>query len=170
MQRIFNLFKWFGRLLLAGVLILIITFVIFLNKPSLFIDDIEEIISSRINQKLNSNIKINISSIDGDFVSGFYVKNTQVYLNEDLAASMDSIYINPNISDLLFLNISFSNISLITPKIYHDNLPQINFEDYSKKRFNIDFASQIPFDIIIDQFFIDNGIYRLANEEFLFNG
>ena len=170
MQRIFNLFKWFGRLLLAGVLILIITFVIFLNKPSLFIDDIEEIISARINQKLKSNIKINISSIDGDFVSGFYVKNTQVYLNEDLAASMDSIYINPNISDLLFLNISFSNISFITPKIYHDNLPQINFEDYSKKRFNIDFASQIPFDIIIDQFFIDNGIYRLANEEFLFNG
>ena len=143
MQRIFNLFKWFGRLLLAGVMILIITFVIFLNKPSLFIDDIEEIISSTINQRLNSNIKINISSIDGDFISGFYVKNTQVFLNEDLAASMDSIYINPNISDLLLLNISFSNISLIAPKIYHDNLPQINLEDYSKKPFKNNLRNRV---------------------------
>ena len=109
MQRIFDLFKWFGRLLLAGVIILMITFVIFLNKPSLFIDDIEEITSVIINQNLNSDLNINIDTIDGDFVSGFYAKNTSIYINNEVIASLDSIYVNPNVSDLLFLKISFSN-------------------------------------------------------------
>ncbi|MBC8311262.1 MAG: translocation/assembly module TamB domain-containing protein [Candidatus Marinimicrobia bacterium] len=170
MQRIFNLLKWFGRLLFAGVMILIIAIVIFLNKPSLFINDIEKITSEIINKNLDSNIKINISSIDGDFVSGFYAKNSQVYLNKDIVASIDSVYINPNISDLLFRHISFSNISLINPRIYHHNFSQINLEDNDKRNFNLDIPSPIPFDIIIDQFFIDNGIYQLDGMEYLFNG
>ena len=107
MQRIINLFKWFNKLLLAGVIILLITLAIFLNKPSLFINDIENITSDIINQNLNSSFKIKISSIDGNFVSGFYVKNTKVFLNSEIISSIDSVYINPNISDLFLLNISY---------------------------------------------------------------
>ena len=170
MQRIFNLFKWFGQFLLVGVMILIITLVIFLYKPSLFIDDIEEIASGIINKKLNSNINIDISSINGDFVSGFYATSTQIYLNSHLMVAIDSIYINPNISDLLLLNLSFSNISLINPKFYHTSLRQFNSADYKNNPLSIDIESQFPLDIHVENLFIDNGLYLVDESIYLIEG
>tara|TARA_B110000467_G_scaffold141029_1_gene141469 strand:+ start:947 stop:4732 length:3786 start_codon:yes stop_codon:yes gene_type:complete len=169
MQRIFNLFKWFGQFLLVGFMILIITLVIFLYKPSLFIDDIEEIASGIINKKLNSNINIDISSINGDFISGFYARNTQINLNSYLMVAIDSIYINPNISDLLLLNLSFSNISLINPTFYHASLRQFN-SDYNNIPLNIDIESQFPLDIHVENFFIDNGLYLVDESIYLLEG
>ena len=170
MQRIINLFKWFNKLLLAGVIILLITLAIFLNKPSLFINDIENITSDIINQNLNSSFKIKISSIDGNFVSGFYVKNTKVFLNSEIISSIDSVYINPNISDLFLLNISFSNISFINPEIYRFNYNQIDLTNSSTSNLDINLGRSLPFNIIIDKFSIDNGHYHSEENSYQFEG
>ena len=151
-------------------MILVITFLIFLNKPSLFIDDIEQITSEIINRNLSSDFSINISSIDGDFVSGFYARNTQVYLNNDLVACIDSVYLNPNISDLFLMDISFSNISLIHPKIYNFYPSQIISDNYNNANMKRSLLSQFPLDIIIDQFYIDNGMYQFGDQKYQFDG
>ena len=53
---------------------------------------------------------------DADVGIDWQVRTVGSNKNRDLIVSIDSIYINPNISDLLFFNISFSNISLINPR------------------------------------------------------
>ena len=170
MYRIFNLLKWFTRFLSVGVVILIIVSVVFLFRPSLFIDDIEKNASRIINNNLNSNVNFDISSIDGNFISGFYAKNIEVYANNNLLVAIDSIYINPNISKLLLLNLSFSNISLINPKFYHASLSQFDFKKYNKNALNLSKDSPFSLDVSIDDFFIDNGIFLINEKEYLFSG
>jgi len=150
--------------MLAGVVILIIALAVFLFNPSLFIDDIEKFTSDIINQNLDSNVRLNISSIDGNFLSGFYAKDINLYSNSDLISTIDSIYINPDISDLLLLNLTFSNISIINPTIYSQhnfsNIQEL-FENYSDYNYN----NLFPFNVLIDNIYIENGKYSVMYEE-----
>ena len=122
MKKFLEIIKLLAKIFTGILIFVIITFTLFLYNPDLFIEDIENITSEMINSGFKSNLDISLKDIDGDFVGGFYIKDILLFYNTTLLARADSIYINPNISDLFFLNISFSNVSIINPVFNENNI------------------------------------------------
>jgi len=111
--------KWvFILFILIGSLIFTLS-IIFLIRPGYLIDDmstfVEELLSSSLGGKLN------IGSIDGNFIMGFRLNEVEYHKDTRIIFSAQEIYIDPDISHIILGTLALSEVNIKNSYYNHDN-------------------------------------------------
>ncbi len=167
MNRIITLINWLLKLLFSGIVIIVLALILFLYKPSFFIDDLEVFITEFINENISEDINFKLDSIKGNFVSGFYLDDVKIKQNESEIGFIRTLYVNPNISDIFLFKIAFSNISLIEPQFKEIGNLKLPSKQSTYPQYNIKYLqSKLPFSYHVDEFHIDNGVILFDKNKF----
>jgi hypothetical protein len=62
--------------------------------------------------------KMNIGSMNGNFLTGFKVNEVNYYIDSAIIFSAKEIYINPDLSQIVFGTIAFSEVIITSMQLY----------------------------------------------------
>ena len=91
---------------------------IFLFNPEYFIDDIKTFIEDKLPSHVADDLKI--GSIEGDFIGGFKINKFSYYRDSAIVFSAEEIYIDPNLSQIIFGTLALSEVSIKNSYYSHD--------------------------------------------------
>ena len=92
---------------------------IFLLRPEYFIDDIKSFIEDRLPSSIID--EFNIGSIEGNFITGFRVNEISYQENSTIVFSAQEIYIDPDLSRIIFGTIALSEVLIKNSYYNHNN-------------------------------------------------
>ena len=155
-----------GKYIIQTICLLLLVFsfilVFFIYKPSSFLNNIENYFSSFLENHF-LNISVSIDKIEGDFYSGFTIKNIHVKSDSSYLMALENISIKPNLKEIFYGKLVFTSIEIENCKINDINKIQLN------KSVDVRSNFLIP-KIIIDNFSIDKGAIQYRNNDFIFSG
>ncbi len=161
MRKLSKVGKWFLPLfLLLSSFVVIIVF-IFLFRPQYFIDDIEIIIKNNLPNSLGR--ELNIGNINGNFITGFKLSDVNYFKDSTIIFSAKEIYINPDLSRIVFGTIALSEISIHSPYYNYGQFMLWDVKDREKQAFSL-------FNIRISSLKIVNGLIVVMDEIYNLNG
>ena len=100
-------------------------FIFFLYKPSVFLDNIENYFS-RLLENHFLNVSVSIDKIEGDFYSGFTIKNIHVKSDSSYLVALEDISIKPNLKEIFYGKLVFTSIEIKDCNINDINKIQLN--------------------------------------------
>ena len=150
--------KLFSLLLVSLILLL----VSFLYKPSYFLSNIENYLSSSFESYL-LDVDVSIENIEGNFFSGFNIGSVNIFDGESASLVIKNINIQPSLKDILYGNIIFKSVKVKSLGV--SNLSNIVLND--KFISNNNFL--IP-DIIVKEIDIQSGSINYNELKALFSG
>ena len=154
--------KYAIKLFILSFVLLLSTSVLFLYKPSYFLDNIENYLSSSLESYL-LDVDVRIDNINGNFFSGFNIDIINISDEKSNLLSIRNINIKPNLKDILYGNIIFRFVKI-------ENL---DINDISNMALNDNFTSNSSFfmpDIIIEKIDIDSGLLKYGDLDVYFSG
>mgnify|MGYP000551278657 CR=1 FL=1 len=141
--------NWFLRLFLLIVSFTAIMGFIFLFRPEYFLDDIELFIENKLQD--SSRGVLHIGTINGNFVTGFKVNDVNFYQDSTIIFSAKNIYIDPDLSRIIFGKIVLSKVIINSMYYKHEHTET---EGYRQK-YNL---TNSLFNTEISSLIIDKGL------------
>ena len=162
MSIFFKISKYASKLFILLLASLLLAAILFLYKPSYFLNNIENYLSTSLESYL-LDIDVSIDNIYGNFFSGFNIDNIKVLDKGVLSLSIQNINIQPNLKEILYGNIIFKTVKV---KV-------LDINDVSNISLNNKFISNSSLfmpNIIIEKINVESGIVKYDNLELLFSG
>jgi len=169
-----SILQWFGRLILLAAFLLAVILLLFLYNPSWFINDIENYIANKISHYSANSYNVNIKELRGDFIDGFNLKEISINSQNGNNFSIDSLILDPDISDLLSLNIALNKLSLHSSMTYFSENSEDSIDFNKKLSFSSNLIETIsqsfsPFTLRIDTLLIKNFSVLLDQNQYTIN-
>ncbi len=152
--------KWFIKLLLILIIVISVIIFIFLLRPKYFIYDIELFIENQISSNTSGNL--DIGNIEGNFIKGFQIFNIMYKYNDEVLFSASEMYIDPDLSSLIFGEAVLSEAILFNSYYQHSELYIQNIRspsnNYKFGKFNYKIRSLVIKNSIV---IYKNQLYKL---------
>ena len=138
MRRKKRIMKWFLKISLVLIIFTFGIIFIFLLRPQYFLNDIEILIENQISSQTPGNLEI--EHFKGNFIKGFRIYNIQYKEEDEILFSASEMFIDPDLSRIIFGEAVLSEVILVNSYYKHNNL-QIQEKEYSSSKLCVEIGS-----------------------------